>query len=115
MPRVFAALACLALLVSCAPAPSPVVTPWQTDTTLITNIGSEPDTIDPQKVSFTNEMSVVGMLYEPLLTWDASTLTLVPAAARSLPQISADGRTYTYTLRDGLVYSDGAPLTAQRF
>ena len=116
MPRLFVALACLAVT-SCAPlaaAPRPAE-PWRTETTLVTNIGTEPDTIDPQRVSFENEMSIVGMLYEPLLTWDARTLTLVPAAARGLPRVSDGGRTYTYTLRDGLTYSDGVPVTAQRF
>jgi peptide/nickel transport system substrate-binding protein len=41
--------------------------------------------------------------------------TLVPALAAALPHISADGRTYTLTLRPGLEYSDGSPVKASDF
>jgi oligopeptide transport system substrate-binding protein len=116
MARLFAPLVCLFLIASCAPgAPTGGREPWKTDTELVTVLPSEPDVIDPQKVSFAHELSIVGMLYEPLLTWDAATLTLRPAAARSLPHASDDGREYTFTLREGLAYSDGTPLEAQRF
>jgi oligopeptide transport system substrate-binding protein len=115
MARLFAPLVCLLMLQSCAFAAPPPGDPWQTATEIVTALAFDPDTIDPQRASFASEMSIDGMLYEPLLTWDAATLTLRPAAARSLPQVSADGREYTYTLRDGLLYADGTPLDAQRF
>jgi peptide/nickel transport system substrate-binding protein len=41
--------------------------------------------------------------------------TLVPALADNLPQVSADGLTYTLTLRSGLKYSDGTPVKASDF
>jgi peptide/nickel transport system substrate-binding protein len=41
--------------------------------------------------------------------------TLVPALATDLPQISADGLTYTLTLRSGLKYSDGTAVKASDF
>lgn len=41
--------------------------------------------------------------------------TLVPALAEDLPEISADGTTYTLTLRDGLKYSDGKAVKASDF
>lgn len=117
MAKLFATLACLLLATSCAAlpsAPAPATELWKTDTELVTAIG-EPDVVDPQLSSFASEGAIVGMLYEPLLSWDPASLAIVPAAARSLPSVSADGRVYTYTLRSGLTYSDGRPLTAQRF
>jgi oligopeptide transport system substrate-binding protein len=39
----------------------------------------------------------------------------IPAAAKEMPKVSADGKTYTFTIRDGLKYSDGQPLTAKNF
>jgi oligopeptide transport system substrate-binding protein len=41
-------------------------------------------------------------------------LNTVPAAAESWT-LNPDGLTLTFHLRDGLVYSDGSPLTAERF
>ena len=74
---------------------------------ITTAMDAEPDTIDPQRESFPNEIAQTLMVYEPLLTFDAATLRPVPAAARSLPEVSDDGLTVTFTLRDGLTYSDG--------
>jgi oligopeptide transport system substrate-binding protein len=120
MDRSRSVAACLlaAAIVACTPtisAPTSPMEPWETGSELTTSLGWEPDTIDPQRASFQNEASVVGMVYEPLLTYDPVTLRLVPAAARSLPEISSDGLTYTYRLHSGLTYSDGSPLTAHAF
>ena len=41
--------------------------------------------------------------------------TIVPALATDLPQVSADGLTYTLTLRSGVKYSDGTPVKASDF
>ena len=81
-----------------------------------TNMGSEPDTIDPQKESFVGEVGQSSMVFEALLTLDPkNSLKPIPAAAKDLPKVSADGLSYTYTLRDGLKYSDGSPLTVKDF
>ena len=41
--------------------------------------------------------------------------TLVPALAKSLPEVSSDGLTYKFTLRSGLKYSDGSEVKASDF
>ncbi len=82
---------------------------------LITNTGSEPDTIDPQKESFVNEVAQTMMVFEGLMTLDAKTLKAIPGSAAKDPEVSSDGLKYTYTLRDNLKYSDGKPVTAQDF
>ena len=41
--------------------------------------------------------------------------TLVPALAQDMPDISADGKTYTLKLRPGLKYSNGKPVKATDF
>lgn len=82
---------------------------------LITNTGGEPDTIDPQKESFVNEVAQTMMVFEGLMKLDAKTLKPIPGAAAKDPDISADGLKYTFTLRDNLKYSDGKAVTAQDF
>jgi hypothetical protein len=55
------------------------------------------------------------MVFEGLMTLDSKTLKPIPAAAAKDPDVSADGLKYTYTIRDGLKYSDGSPLAAKDF
>lgn len=50
-------------------------------------------------------------IFDGLVAWDAD-LKLVPALAESVPTVSADGLTWTATLRPGVTFSDGRPLTA---
>ena len=82
---------------------------------ILLNAGSEPDTIDPQKSSFVNEIAQAAFVFEGLMTFDAKTTKPVPAAAAKMPEVSSDGLKYKYTLRDGLKYSDGQRLTAKNF
>jgi oligopeptide transport system substrate-binding protein len=85
------------------------------DATLVTNVGNEPDSIDPHKASFVGEIAVITTVFENLMVLDPKTLKPVPGAAASPATVSADGLKYTYTLRDGLKFSDGTPLTAKDF
>jgi len=40
---------------------------------------------------------------------------LYPEAAQSFPTVSKDGKTYVFTVRKGLKFSDGTPVTAAAF
>src|SRR5205823_1011607 len=46
----------------------------------------------------------------PIVKYD-----LVPEVAAGYPQISRDGRTYTFTIRRGFRFSTGAPVTAANY
>ena len=71
----------------------------------------EADTLDPHLISASAEAPIVIELFEGLTTVDAFGNT-IPGTAESWT-ISEDGLTYTFTLREGLVWSDGTPLTSQ--
>ena len=74
---------------------------------------TDPDVVDPQKSSFTNEIAILSLNYEGLTRLDSDGNT-VPAAAESW-EFNEDGTVLTFHLREGLTYSDGSPLTAERF
>jgi oligopeptide transport system substrate-binding protein len=110
----------LAMLVAACNTPSGGGTPIAAEQIdpnghLITNTGTEPSTIDPNKASFSDEIEQIMSVFEGLMTLDPKTLKPLPAAAAKDPEISADGLTWKVTLRDGLKYSDGSPLTAKDF
>ncbi|HET6317748.1 MAG TPA: ABC transporter substrate-binding protein [Chloroflexota bacterium] len=50
-----------------------------------------------------------------LLAFDWDSLTYRPAMARDMPRVSQDGKTFTFTLRDDLKWSDGSPVTVDDF
>ncbi|GIK76073.1 MAG: ABC transporter substrate-binding protein [Chloroflexota bacterium] len=77
------------------------------------NLGTFPDMIDPQRSSFVNEIALLKLAYEGLTRQDAE-LDTVPAAAESWTY-NDDATVLTFTLRDGLKYSDGSLLNAERF
>lgn len=84
-------------------------------------IASEPDTIDPALNSAVDGATLVSHLFMGLAQWaqdDAGNLIIAPAAAEELVEgvVNEDGTvTYTYTLRDGLKWSDGQDVTAGDF
>jgi oligopeptide transport system substrate-binding protein len=77
------------------------------------SLGTWPDTIAPQKASFSNEIAILLLNYEGLTRFDKD-LKTVPAAAEKW-EYNQDATQVTFHLRDGLKYSDGSPLTAQDF
>ncbi|MEO7911709.1 MAG: peptide ABC transporter substrate-binding protein [Roseiflexaceae bacterium] len=77
------------------------------------SLGTWPDTIAPQKSSFSNEIAILLLNYEGLTRFDKD-LKTVPAAAEKW-EYNQDGTQITFHLRDGLKYSDGSPITAQDF
>jgi peptide/nickel transport system substrate-binding protein len=50
-----------------------------------------------------------------LLAFDWDKLEYKPAMAADMPKVSADGKTYTFTLRNDLKWSDGSPITVDDF
>jgi oligopeptide transport system substrate-binding protein len=71
----------------------------------------DPTTLDPNAAEDTVSISVIGALHRGLLYYDDE-LGPVPSLATDLPEVSDEGRTLTFTLRDDAVYSDGSPIVA---
>lgn len=84
-------------------------------------LASEPDTIDPALNSAVDGATLVAHLFSGLAKWaqdDAGNLVIVPDAAEELVEgvVNDDGTvTYTYTLKEGMTWSDGQSVTAGDF
>ena len=90
-------------------------------TSIAVCLASEPDTVDPALNSSVDGATLLTPLFAGLAKWaqtDDGKLEIVPDCAEELVEgvENEDGTvTYTYTLRDGLVWSDGQPVTAGDF
>ena len=76
--------------------------------------GTEPKTLDPSVMVGEPEGRIAEGLFEGLTRLEARSLTPIPGVAESW-EITPDGKTYTFHLRENARWSDGHPVTAQDF
>lgn len=71
---------------------------------------------DPALASDITTLSVNENLFEPMLRYDylARPLKLKPNTLRAMPEISADGKTYTLRLQAGIFFSEDAAFGGKR-
>lgn len=75
--------------------------------------GGDPSSLDPHKLSGDWENRIAGDIFEGLVTEDKFA---EPIAGQATDwTLSDDGLVYTFTLRDGISWSDGTPVTANDF
>ena len=87
--------------------------------TAIVLMGTPPDSLDPGLGASTQSYEATWIAYTGLVTYahaegEAGT-KLIPGLAQTLPTVTNGGKTYTFTLRKGLVYSNGTPVKASDF
>src|SRR4051794_20458451 len=110
------------LLADCGlpfPFPQPTPNPIQPDSQQIfrpQEVGpasGDLETLDPARIEFQTDYDIAQLLFPGLVTLDEQN-TVVDWAAQS-HEVSADGLTYTFHLRSGIMWSDGTPIQAQTF
>ncbi|MFI6510534.1 ABC transporter substrate-binding protein [Streptosporangium sp. NPDC050855] len=108
LPQKYATLcAVLALTVTACSAPrNPDAAP---DDTFVIGLSSEFDTLNPV-LGYSPDGG--SLIFDGLMR-RAPDLTLEPALAAGPPVVSADAETVTFTLKEGLKFHDGRPLTSQ--
>ncbi|KPA54104.1 peptide ABC transporter substrate-binding protein [Photobacterium leiognathi subsp. mandapamensis] len=79
---------------------------------LVRGNGTEPESLDPQKVSGVPESNVIRDLLEGLVNQDSKG-NLVPGAAKSWE--TEDYKTWTFHIRDDAKWSNGDPVIAEDF
>jgi peptide/nickel transport system substrate-binding protein len=72
----------------------------------------EPPTLDPMLSTADLVGIVTQHIFETLYTFDKS-WNVTPLLAESLPEISADGKTYTIKLRTGIKFHDNSDMTSE--
>ena len=108
MKKFLLLMLCLMLAVSAFPA---FADPAQE---IIYALANEPDGIDPGVTNNSFASPILNNVFEGLVAYSSEDGSLIPGEAESWT-ISDDGTVYTFTLRDGLKWSDGSEHTAQDY
>lgn len=74
----------------------------------------EPRTLDPLRIQDPGALLVARQLFEGLTAWDPVAEKVVPAAAESW-KMAKGGRRFRFSLREGMTFHDGSPVTAKDF
>ena len=74
---------------------------------------NELPSIDPANPQNAQSIQAISLIFGGLVKLDAN-LNVVPDGAEKW-EISEDGKTYTFTIREGLKFADGTPVTAGDF
>ena len=111
MRKLLALMMATLLVLTALPLTGAMAEPVQEITFALNN---EPDGIDPSVTNNSFASPILANCFEGLVTYDTATGSLVGGDAESWT-ISDDGTVYTFTLRDGLKWSDGSALTAQDY
>ena len=117
MKKFVAFMLVLAMVLSC----SAISLAEEPATSIAVCIASEPDTIDPALNSSVDGATLTAHLFSGLAKWaqnEEGNLVIVADCAEELTEgvVNEDGTvTYTYTLKDGLTWSDGQAVTAGDF
>ena len=80
---------------------------------LVVQLGPDPETMDPALNSAIDASNMIIHLFEPLLSMDKDN-NVIGGMAETW-EVSEDGLTYTFHLREGLKWSDGSDFTAEDF
>ncbi|MDQ3072275.1 MAG: ABC transporter substrate-binding protein, partial [Bacteroidota bacterium] len=73
---------------------------------------NDPRTLHPTNLVDENAVVIFTYTQGTLTRRDLDTKKSIPLLVEALPEISRDGLRYTYTIREGVKWDDGSPLTA---
>ena len=110
MKRLASVLAIAALVASACSSSSTTPAP-ASGGTLVVGLDGDMVFADPSLVSDGNSLYVAAQVVEGLVGLKPGTISeVIPVLATDLPTVSADGKTYTFTLRTGVKFHDGTRL-----
>lgn len=71
-------------------------------------------TLDPQRMSYEQDLRIAHAIYDGLVRWNPYTFEIMPGVAESW-EVSPDGLVYTFRLRENARWSNGDPVTVADF
>ena len=75
---------------------------------------ADAETLDPALNYESAGAGIIQQVYEGLVTYNREKADeYVPQLAEAMPEISEDGLTYTFTIREGITFHEGGDLTAE--
>ncbi|TFG84016.1 MAG: peptide ABC transporter substrate-binding protein [Spirochaetales bacterium] len=83
-------------------------------TEFVVGLGPYGVELNPYRAIYSHEMQILDAMYEGLFSYDPQTMDPVRAQAEFFKK-SADGKTWTFTLRKDALWSDGTPVTAEDY
>jgi peptide/nickel transport system substrate-binding protein len=86
---------------------------WPAKNTLVYHTISEPDNLHPTNGNSAPRLEILTYTQKTLLTVDYASQSIIPSLVEKLPDISADGLSYTYTLKSGPVWDNNKPVTSE--
>ena len=104
-------MALAALLIAACDAPREALPQRRDPGALVVAQAADVITLDPVRATDSESIEVIDILYEGLVGWRAGSTDIEPRLATSW-QVSEDGRTWTFTLRDHVRFHDGTRLDA---
>ena len=91
---------------------TPTSTNLAADQTLKFPILGDFGTLDPGQLNAETDSEIAQNVFNGLVKFD-NNLNIVPDIAASMPTVSSDGLTYTFTLRKDVTFSNGDKVTAK--
>src|SRR6185437_2079312 len=81
-------------------------------TTFTYEAAETPEYLDPGVAYFSYDYNIYQNVYEPLVWYNGTCSTcIIPWLAQGY-NVSADLKTYTFTLRQGITFADGEPFNS---
>ncbi len=100
------------VLVACGGSNTPTSTGLAADQTLTFPILSDFGSLDPAVADLETDQEIQQNLFDGLVRFNEN-LDIVPDLASNIPQPSADGLTYTFSLRHDATFSNGDKFTSK--
>ncbi|HBB34986.1 MAG TPA: ABC transporter substrate-binding protein [Cyanobacteria bacterium UBA8803] len=104
----------LAIILSNCKSPSPqsTISPTSPATTLVYGSGGQPVNLEPGNITDGNSIIVQQQIYDRLLETKPGTTELEQSLAKEW-EVSRDGKTWTFKLRQGVQFQDGTDFNAE--